>query len=303
MAVETGEAGTPGRALATVQGLKPGAGQAHLPGIAGQAEARQPGALVRGADGDHTGHPAVGHSGVGLGGQPGARRQPAHAVAHQQRRAAGAALQVGHCRFDGRHPGVDAAEHRRQRQRGAGHAGRRQGAQPGRPQAAVADKAMQQQHTGPAGLARHVRHAVLGKGLAPAEDQPAGAHLAGPGLEQLAGAGPGHRRIAAPGRQQHKFQGQHRRMRRQHQQQPGQPQASGHAVLPGPGRPAQRGQQGGQHQTLLQAGQHRGSLALAPATAGPPLRAVCLGAGPSAAAGCRYAGRLTRPNPPPPALS
>ena len=211
---------------------------------------------MRRADGDHMPHPGIGRGGIGLGRQPGPRGQAAHAVGHHQWWPAGAPLQVGHRALDRRHPVVDVAEGRLQRQRGAGHAQRAQARQPGPPHAAVAEVAMHQQHAGAAGRGGHVRLGIGEQRLVAAEHPPGGRHLASPGPQQIDRRCPGRRRVAAEAGQQQEFQRQHRCGGQHCHQQPDGHPAGMHPRRQRPGQPGQRRQHRGGEQQQLQTGQH-----------------------------------------------
>ena len=88
-----------------VDALQPLAAHAHLAAVGRAAEARQPGAAMRRAEGDDAMHPRA----VGIA-QPGPGRQPAHAVADQQRRLAGGGRHAHDGGIDGLHVAVDRTE-------------------------------------------------------------------------------------------------------------------------------------------------------------------------------------------------
>jgi len=224
VAVETGEAAVACRRLALRQRLQPRAAAAHLLRVRRQAEARQPGAAVRRADRHHAVHARI----AVVRAHPGADRQPAHAVADQQRAPAGGPRHAPHRILDQRHVGVDRAEDRLQVQRDAGHALRDQPRPPGVPEAAVADEAVYQDQAAPAaGIGRQmVRMAAPAPGHLPAEDAEGAQRLGAPGAQQFARARA--RRLVVPVQaalqrefQRHRRQVQQCQAQGQRQQPPG----------------------------------------------------------------------------------
>jgi len=114
--------------LARGQRPQPVAPDLHLPTVGDMAELRQPGAVVRCADGHHAAY-AIGRARRGR--QPGSGREPAHAVTDQQRGPAGEPLGPAHRVVDQRHIVVDGTEHRLQIDRRPGQATALQRTQPG----------------------------------------------------------------------------------------------------------------------------------------------------------------------------
>ena len=98
--------GAPARGFAFPQSRQPVVGAAHLPTVGRVAEARQPGAVVRRADGDHM------LDGIGRRATRNPHGQPLHAVRHHQRRAAGGFAHARHRGVDDTDVVADAAEHR-----------------------------------------------------------------------------------------------------------------------------------------------------------------------------------------------
>ena len=201
--------------------------------------------MVRRADGDDAVHARI----AAAVAQPGANRQPAHAVRHQQRRLPGGCGQTLHRGFDQRRVVVDAAEHRLQVQRDAGHTALAQWRPPAVPDAAVADEAMHQEQPATAlGVGRQmVGEAVPAPGDVPAKGMHRTGGLGGPGAQQIPGAGPRCRVVATGPAQQHEFHC-HQRHMQQRQQQHAQHQPQREA----PGQPAQQREQRPQQQEQRQ---------------------------------------------------
>jgi len=219
---EAGEAPIALRRLRGGQLQQPGALPAHLLRVGREAEASQPGAVVRRAHGHHAMHTLIGV----VVAQPGAHGQPAHAVRHQQRRPAGGLCHALHGRFDQRRIVIDRTEHRFQIDGDAGNAGGLQPRPPGVPKAAVADEAVHQHQ--PAAVRSVGRQMVCetapAPGLLPAEDAQRAQRLGSPGAQHLDGGGRRCRIAAVQAAQQQEFQRHQRHVqqcdaqRQQHQQ-------------------------------------------------------------------------------------
>ena len=172
--------------LAACKRAQPGASDSHLPRVGGAGKPSKHRPVVRCAKRDHVLYARCN----AVRCEPRANRQPAHAVGNDNRRPAGRLGESPDCGVDRGRIAVDPSENRLEVDRDERNAQRREPSQPGVPDTAIADEAVNEDNPR---TRRWCRRHVVGNGarakrLAP-EEHPCGAcSLAPPRLQDKPGA-------------------------------------------------------------------------------------------------------------------